>query len=71
MPLKNKQIISYRIPKETVADLRTLEKNTKASVSIPNGNTDFFDKVTRVVLGDITYYYYICLYTAYCTDFES
>ena len=40
-----------------------LYKNMKATVRSPDGNTDFFDIVTRVFLGDTLapYFFYILL----------
>ena len=38
---KMKQILAYSLPKETVAAIMMLYKNTKVKVCSPDGDTDF------------------------------
>ena len=54
---------AYGIPKETVAAITILYRNTKVKVRSPNGNTDYFDIVAGVLQGDTLapYLYIICL----------
>ena len=44
-------IILYYIPKETVAAIRMLHKNTKLKVCSPDVNTDYFNIVAGVQQG--------------------
>ena len=46
-------LLPYGLSKETVTAIMMLYKSTKVMVKSPNGNTDFFDIVTGVLLGDI------------------
>ena len=51
---KAKQILlAYDLPKETVAAIMMLYKNTKVKVCSPDGDTDYFDIVAGVLQGDI------------------
>ena len=43
---------SYLIPKETVAAITILNKNTKVKVLSPDGDTEYFDIVAGVLQGD-------------------
>ena len=45
-------LLSYVLPKENVAAIMMLYKNTKVKVSSPDGDTDYFDIVVGVSLGD-------------------
>ena len=50
---KMKQIqLAYCLPKETVAAIMMLYRNTKVKVRSPDGDTDYFDIVTGVLQGD-------------------
>ena len=44
-----KILLVYGIPKETVADIMMLYKNTKGKVRLPNGDSDYFDIVAGVL----------------------
>ena len=50
-------------PKETVAAIMMLYRNTKVNVHSPDGDTDYFDFVAGVLQGDISgpYLFIICL----------
>ena len=54
---------AYGFPKESVAAIIMLYKNTKVKVRSPDGDTDFFDIVTGVLQGDTlaSYLFIICL----------
>ena len=54
---------AYGIPKETVAAIMILYKNTKVKVRSPDGDTDFFEIVAGVLQGDslAPYLFIICL----------
>ena len=61
---KMKQILlAYGIPKETVAAIMMLYRNTKVKVRSPDGDTDCFDIVAGVLQGDTlaVYLFIICL----------
>ena len=63
--VKMEQILfAYGIPNETVAARKMLYKNRKAMVRLPDGDTDYFDIVTWVLLGDklAPYLLILCLY---------
>ena len=45
-------LLAYDLPKETVAAIMMLYKNTKVKVRSPNGDTDYFDIVAGVLQGD-------------------
>ena len=56
---KMEQILqAYGIPKETVAAITILYRNTKVKVRSPDGDTEYFDIVAGVLQGKI----YICIY---------
>ena len=45
-------LLAYGTPKETIAAIRMLYKNTKVKVSSSDGDTDYFDIVAGVLQGD-------------------
>ena len=56
-------LLEYGIPKETVAALTILYRNTKVKVRSPDGDTEYFDIVAGVLQGDTLarYLFIICL----------
>ena len=61
---KMEQILQTNgIPKETVAAIMILYRNTKVKVCSPDGETDYFNIVAGVLLGDTLapYLFIICL----------
>ena len=56
-------LLAYGLPKETVAVIRILYKNTKVKVRSPDGDTEYFDIVAGVLQGDTLapYLFIICL----------
>ena len=56
-------LLAYGLPKETVAAITILYRNTKVKVRSPDGDTDYFDMVARVLHGDTLapYHFIICL----------
>ena len=56
-------LLAYGIPKETVAAITILYRNTKVKVRSPDGDTEYFDIVAGVLQGDTLapYLYIICL----------
>ena len=61
---KMEQILqAYGIPKETVAAITILYRNTKVKVHSPDGNIEYFDIVAGVLQGDTLapYLFIICL----------
>ena len=56
-------LLTYGLPKETVAAIMMLYKNTKAKVRSLDGDTDYFDIVAGVLQGDTLapYLFIICL----------
>ena len=56
-------LLVYGIPKETVAAITILYKNTKVKVRSPDGDTEFFDIIAGVLQGDTLapYLFIICL----------
>ena len=56
-------ILAYGIPKETVAAITILYRNTKVKVRSPDGDTEYFDIVAGVLQGDTLapYLFIICL----------
>ena len=54
---------AYGLPKETVAAIMMLYRNTKVKVSSPGGDTDYFDIVAGVLQRDtlVPYHFTICL----------
>ena len=56
-------LVAYNIPKETVAAITILYRNTKVKVRSPDGDTEYFDIVTGVLQGDTLapFLFIICL----------
>ena len=56
-------LLANGLPKETVAAIMMLYRNTKVKVRSPEGNTDYFDIVAGVLQGDILvpYLFITCL----------
>ena len=56
-------ILAYGLPKETVAAIKILYRNTKVKVRSPDGNTKYFDIVAGVLQRDTLapYLFIICL----------
>ena len=56
-------LLVYGIPKETVAAITILYRNTKVKVRSPDGDTEYFDTVAGVLQGDTLapYLFIICL----------
>ena len=54
---------AYCLPKETVAEIMILYRNTKVKVRSPEGETEYFDIVAGVLQGDTLapYLFIICL----------
>ena len=59
-------LLAYGIPKETVAAITILYRNTKVKVRSPDGDTDYFDIVAGVLQRDTLapYLFIICLKTS-------
>ena len=57
------QHLAYGLPKETVAAMMMLYKDTKVKVRSPNGDSIIFDIVTGVLQGDTLppHLFIICL----------
>ena len=56
-------LLAYSLPKETIAYIMMLYRNTKVKVGSSNGDTDYFDIVAGVLQGDTLapYLLIICL----------
>ena len=56
-------LLAYGLPKETVAAITSLYRNTKLKVRSPDGDTEYFDIVAGVLQGDTLapYLFIICL----------
>ena len=54
-------LLAYGLPKETIAAIMMLYRNTKVKVCSPDGDTDYFDIVAGVLLRDTLAPYLICL----------
>ena len=56
-------LLAYGLPKETVAAIMILYRNTKVKVRSPDGDTEYFDIVSGVLQGDTLapYLFIICL----------
>ena len=56
-------LLAYGLPKETVAAITILCRNTKVKVCSPDGDTEYFDIVAGVLQGDTLapYLFIICL----------
>ena len=54
--------LAYGLPKETVAAIMILYRNTKVKVRSPDGDTDYFDIIAGVLQGDTLgpYLFIIC-----------
>ena len=66
-------LLVYGLPKETVASIMMLYKNTNVKVRSPAGDTDFFDIVTGVLQGGTLapYLFIICLDSVLRTSIEN
>ena len=58
-------LLAYGLPKETVAALMMLSKNTKVKIRSPDANTDYFDIVAGVLQGDTLAPYLFIIYLDY------
>ena len=54
-------LLAYSLPKETVAAIMMLYRNTKVKVRSPDGDTDYFD----IVAGDTLAPYLFIIYLDY------
>ena len=56
-------LLAYGLPKETIAAITILYRNTKVKVCWPDGDTEYFDIVAGVLQGDklAPYLFIICL----------
>ena len=56
-------LLAYGLPKETVAAITILYRNTKVKVCSPDGDTKYFNIVAGVLQGDtlVPYLFIICL----------
>ena len=56
-------LLAYGLPKETVAAITILYRNTKVKVHSPDGDTEYFDIVAGVLQGDTLapYLFILCL----------
>ena len=56
-------LLAYSLPKETIAAITILYRNTKVKVRSPDGDTEYFDIVAGVLQGDTLapYLFIICL----------
>ena len=56
-------LLAYGLPKETIAAIMMLYRNTKMNVRSPDGDTDYFNIVAGVLQGDTLapYLFIICL----------
>ena len=56
-------LLAYGLPKETVAAIMILYRNTKMKVRSPDGDTDYFNIAAGVLQGDVLapYLFIICL----------
>ena len=60
-----KILLAHGLPKETVAVIMMLYKNTKVKVCSSDGDTDYFDIVTGVLQGDTIAQYLFIIYLNY------
>ena len=58
-------LLAYGLPKETVAAIMMLYRNTKVKFRSPNGDTDYFDIVAGVPQGDTLAPYLFIIYLDY------
>ena len=65
-------LLAYGLPKETIAAIMMLYKNTKVKVRSPDGDTDYFDIVAGMQKGDTLapYLFIICLDCALRTSID-
>ena len=65
-------LLAYGLPKETVAAITILYRNTKVKVRPPDGDTEYFDIVAGVLLGDTLspYLFIICIYYVLRTSID-
>ena len=65
-------LLAYGLPKETVAAIMMLYRNTKVKVRYPDEDTDYFDIVAGVQQGDTfaPYLFIICLDYALRTSID-
>ena len=56
-------LLAYGLPKETVAAITIIYRNTKVEVRSPDGDTEYFDIVAGILQGDTLapYLFIICL----------
>ena len=56
-------LLAYGLPKETIAAITILYRNTKVKVCSPDGGTEYFDIVAGVLQGDTLapYLFILCL----------
>ena len=56
-------LLAYSLPKETIAAITILYRNTKVKVCSPDGDTEYFNIVAGVLQGDMQapYLFIICL----------
>ena len=56
-------LLAYALPKETIAAITILYRNTKVKVRSPDGDTEYFDIVAGALQGDtlVPYLFIICL----------
>ena len=56
-------LLAYGLPKEIVASIMMVYRNTKVKVRSPDGDTDYFNTVASVLQGDTLapYFFTICL----------
>ena len=62
-------LLAYGIPKETVAAITILYRNTKVKVRSPDEDTEYFDIVAGVLQGD-TLVPYLCLDYVFRTSID-
>ena len=58
-------LLAYGLPKETVAAIMILYRNTKVKVRSPDGDTEYFDIVAEVLQGDTLAPYLFIIYLDY------
>ena len=65
-------LLAYGLPKETVAAITFLYRNTKVKVGSPDGDTEYFDIVAGVLQGDTLapYLFIICLDYVFRTSID-
>ena len=65
-------LLAYGLPKETVAAIMMLCRNTKVKVRSPDGDTDYFDIVAGVLQGvtQAPYRFIICLHYVLRTSID-